>query len=115
LQRRRLRYAASRRARAKPVLEALSVRWPAVFPAVASEIRPWPIGLLEEMVARHPEHPRGLIRGALDRFARTEAYQLALARGGPRFGLDGQPAGEVTAEQQARATEALEKLRRSRP
>jgi sRNA-binding protein len=30
-------------------------------------------------------------------------YQRALAAGGPRFGLDGEPCGEVTAEQMAAA------------
>jgi sRNA-binding protein len=42
-----------------------------------------------------------------------DGYQIALTRGGPRFGLDGQPAGEVTPEQQVRAAKALEELRSS--
>lgn len=34
-------------------------------------------------------------------------YTSCIARGGPRFGLDGNPCGEVSAEEQARAQDKL--------
>ena len=81
------------------------------FPACFSRSAPQPLksGLGEELLARAGVHP-GLadltpdqIRQALKVYTGLPAYRKALAKGGPRYGLDGQPAGEVTPEQQADA------------
>jgi len=68
--------------------------------------QPRKIGLGEELLALAGVHPalidlsRTQLRRALRVYTGSPAYQKALARGGPRCGLDGQPAGEVTPEQQ---------------
>lgn len=105
------RHAANLRERAKPVLEALSARWPAIFPADPAQVRPWAVGLFEQLAAQHTEYSRVLLRTALDLVASSEAYQAALARGGPRYDLDGQPKGEVSPDHQAKAAEILGKMR----
>ena len=56
------------------------------------------------MAGVHPalaDLSRTQIRRALKVYTGSPAYRKALARGGPRYGLDGQPTGEVTPEQQA--------------
>ncbi len=80
----------------------------AAFPACFSRSAPQPlkIGLGEELLALAGVHPaladltRTRIRRALKVYTGASAYRRALAAGGPRYGLDGQPAGEVTPEQQ---------------
>ena len=64
------------------------------------------IGLGEELLALVGVHPaladlsRTRIRRALKVYTGAPAYRKALAKGGPRYGLDGQATGEVTPEQQ---------------
>jgi sRNA-binding protein len=79
------------------------------FPACFSRSAPKPlkIGLGEEVIALAGVHPaladlsRTQLRRALKVYTGAAAYRRALAKGGPRYGLDGQPAGAVTPEQQA--------------
>jgi len=81
------------------------------FPAVLNRKAPQPlkIGLGEELLALAGVHPaladlsRTQIRRALKVYTGSPAYRKALGRGGPRYDLDGQPAGEVTPKQQADA------------
>ena len=83
-------------------------RWVETFPACFSRSAPKPlkIGLGEELMALAGVHPafvdltRTRIRRALKVYTGAPAYRKALAKGGPRYDLDGQPAGEVTPEQQ---------------
>ena len=78
------------------------------FPACYSRSAPQPlkIGLGEELMALAGVHPaladltRTRIRRALKVYTGAAAYRKALAKGGFRYDLDGQPAGEVTPEQQ---------------
>ena len=84
----------------------------AAFPACFSRLDPQPlkIGLDEELLAQAGVHPAladltpDQIRQALQCYARRPAYRRALAKGGPRYDLDGQPTGEVTPEQQRDAS-----------
>lgn len=86
-------------------------RWVETFPACFSRSAPKPlkIGLGEELMALAGVHPafadltRTRIRRALKVYTGAAAYRKALTKGGPRYGLDGQPAGEVTPEQQTLA------------
>ena len=81
------------------------------FPAGFSRTAPQPlkIGLGEELLALAGVHPalasltRTQLRRALKVYTGSPAYRKALERGGPRYGLDGQPVGEVTPDQQADA------------
>lgn len=88
-----------------PLLDRLCAAFPACFNRTAPQ--PLKIGLGEEVMALAGVHPaladlsRTQIRRALKVYTGAPAYRKALARGGPRYDLDGQPAGEVTPEQQA--------------
>lgn len=87
-----------------PIIDRLMETFPACFSRKAPQ--PLKIGLGEELIALAGVHPaladlsRTQIRRALKVYTGASAYRRALAKGGPRYGLDGQPAGEVTPEQQ---------------
>ena len=92
-------------------IHALLDRLCAAFPACFNRKAPKPlkIGLGEELMALAGVYPaladlsRTQLRRALKVYTGAPAYRKALARGGPRYDLDGQPAGEVTPDQQADA------------
>ena len=96
-----------------PLLDRLIEAFPAGFSRTAPQ--PLKIGLGEELLALAGVHPaltgltRTQIRRALKVYTGSPAYRKALARGGPRYGLDGQPAGEVTPEQRVVARPARSK------
>lgn len=94
------------------VLEALSARWPLAFPRDLTQIRPWAIGLHEEVCKQVPEIPPQLIRLAMKSLTKTEAYQVAVAKGGSRYDLDGNERGVVTDEAKAAAVTMLEEIRK---
>jgi sRNA-binding protein len=87
-----------------PIIDRLIEAFPACFSRSAPQ--PLKIGLGEELLALAGVHPaladltRTQIRRALKVYTGAAAYRRALAKGGPRYGLDGQTAGEVTPEQQ---------------
>ena len=83
----------------------LQQRWPRTFGEDAEAIRPLAIGIDRDIVAQLSEYPRWAVKQALTRWLRTHQvrYWQALLQGGPRYDLEGQVRGEVTAEQQARA------------
>jgi len=87
-----------------PIIDRLIEAFPACFSRSAPQ--PLKIGLGEELMALASVHPaladltRTRIRRALKVYTGAWAYRKALAKGGPRYDLDGQPAGEVTPEQQ---------------
>ena len=88
-----------------PLLDRLCAAFPACFSRTAPQ--PLKIGLGEDVMALAGVHPtladltRTQVRRALKVYTGAPAYRKALARGGPRYDLDGQPTGEVTPEQQA--------------
>ncbi len=87
-----------------PIIDRLMETFPACFSRSAPQ--PLKIGLGKELMALAGVHPaladltRTRIRRALKVYTGAPAYRKALKRGGPRYDLDGQPAGEVTPEQQ---------------
>jgi sRNA-binding protein len=87
-----------------PIIDRLLEAFPACFSRSAP--KPLKIGLGEEVMALAGVHPaladlsRTQIRRALKVYTGASAYRKALAKGGPRYGLDGQVTGEVTPEQQ---------------
>ena len=91
-----------------PLFDRLCQAFPACFNR--SVPKPLKIGLGEELLALAGVHPaladltRPPLRQALQCYAQRPAYRRALAKGGPRYDLDGQPAGEVTPEQQRDAS-----------
>lgn len=74
---------------------------------VFAEHRPLALGIHKTIKERLPEIDAQQLRSALRMHTASTRYLKSLAQGGSRFDLDGMPAGEVTAEQQQQATDAL--------
>ena len=87
-----------------PLLDRLCAAFPACFDRQAP--KPLKIGLGDELLALAGVHPtladlsRTQLRRALKVYTGSPAYRKALAQGGSRYDLDGQPAGAVTPDQQ---------------
>ena len=96
---------------ANPLLDRLVE----AFPECLSRLAPKPlkIGIREEVIALAGVHPalmdvsRIQLRRTMVFYTRRLPYRQAVAAGGPRYGLDGQPTGEVTPDQQAFAKTTL--------
>lgn len=90
-----------------PIIDRLCEAFPACFNRSAP--KPLKIGISEDLLALAGAHPalidltRTQIRRAIKFYTGAPAYRKALRRGGPRYDLAGQAAGEVTPEQQALA------------
>lgn len=90
-----------------PIIDRLCNAFPDCFNRLAP--KPLKIGLGGELLALVGQHPaltdvtRTQVRRAIKFYIGAPAYRKALKRGGPRYDLTGQPAGEVTPEQQALA------------
>ena len=88
-----------------PIIDRLIEAFPACFSRTAPQ--PLKIGLGEDVIALAGVHPaladlsRTQVRRALKVYTGMPAYRKALTRGGSRYDLAGQPAGEVTPDQQA--------------
>jgi ProP effector len=91
------------------LLQVLQQRWPATFPRDFREVRPWAIGISGDLAKHFPEIPFRRVHGAirLYRHLATIAYCRGILRGGPRYDLEVNPCGEVTAEDQERARQDL--------
>ena len=89
---------------ANPLIDRLCEAFPACFNRLAP--KPLQIGIGEKVLALAGIHPtfaeltRTQLRRAIKFYTRRFVYRKALATGGPRYDLDGQPAGEVTLDQQ---------------
>jgi sRNA-binding protein len=92
--------------RRSAALAKLAELYPACFAAEASgPHRPLKIGIYADL------RKRGLkaaVVGVLGVYTRRPAYLKALAAGGPRYDLDGNPCGEVTADQMTDAQAKIE-------
>lgn len=89
-------------------LAHLAETWPQTFDL--QNPRPLATGIMSVLSAEiHAAGGKGhsSIRYALKRYASHLRYIKALAAGGPRYNLKGEPEGEVTPEQQQQATETL--------
>ena len=93
------------------------IRLISIFPNLLSEEDPKPfkIGILEDMAKYIADNEQtfgiGQIKSALARYTTNYRYQKALAAGGHRYDLDGNPCGEVTPEQQAAAQEKVKAIK----
>lgn len=97
----------SKRQRTVAALALLQARFPALFPAKPSDVRPLALGIHEAIASRlaSDADPKG-IGWALRKWCKREGYKRALARGGDRIDLDGRPV-EPVAEEHRRAALAL--------
>lgn len=100
---------ASKRQRTIAALALLQARFPALFPAKPSDVRPLALGIREALAGRlaiDADADPKAIGWALRKWCKREGYKRALARGGDRIGLDGRPV-EPVAEEHRRAALAL--------
>lgn len=83
--------------------------WPALFDM--ENPKPLKVGVLndltEDITARGLTVGTGALKATLAIYTRRIRYQKALAAGGARYDLNGQPCGEVTPEQQQNAAVKL--------
>ena len=75
--------------------------------AVFRDHRPLALGIHKTIREKMPELNAGQLRTAMRMHTGATAYLKALAIGGERFDLDGQPAGTVTDEQREQAATDL--------
>lgn len=74
---------------------------------VFRDAQPLAIGIHKPIMVAHPEIDKNSLRKTLQRHTASTKYLKAVAAGGARFGLDGNPHGDITAEQQQQATQDL--------
>ena len=80
------------------------------YPATFGLDKPPPlkVGIHKDILTRHPDLDPAILKRALKRYCERRAYQVALAREGAcRVDLDGNPAGEVLADQRKYAKAKL--------
>ncbi|EOU8741746.1 ProQ/FINO family protein, partial [Escherichia coli] len=77
--------------------------WPELFNL--SEVRPLKNGVISDMLqevrTRNIPVGKGALRGAVITYTHMTRYLKAIVAGGPRYGLNGQPCGEVTSDEKA--------------
>ena len=100
----------------RELLEVLRTHWPAVFPHDRRSLRPLMRGVHKEIARLLPGTALWVIKRALILFQRLsgDAYWQAVLKGGPRYGLDGSPCGEVTPREQEHARQTLATLAQRR-
>jgi sRNA-binding protein len=81
-------------------------RYPACFFMLETKRLPLAIGIRDQIIATGAIEPDQL-NLALQFYCRSEGYLRALARGGVRIGLEGEPVGVVSPEQAASAAKGL--------
>lgn len=89
-------------------------RFPRCFVPKGIPKRPLAVGIHVEMIRRGVLPTDRRVRAFLGDYTRGPAYHEALAQGGHRYGLDGQPAGEVDEGARHRAVTLLGQLRAAR-
>jgi len=94
----------------RELLETLRERWPQTFPRDYRQVRPLAIGIRQDIASHLPEQPLSRIGAVIGLFQHLmgPAYYGAVLKGGPRYDLDGNPRGAVTAEDQDRAKSDLQ-------
>ncbi|HNG82630.1 MAG TPA: ProQ/FinO family protein, partial [Burkholderiaceae bacterium] len=93
---------------------ACGARLQALFPALFAAERPLPLKLRiqADIQTRAPGvFTKPLLSAFLHRYTTGTAYLNALSRATERFDLDGQPAGELSEEHRAAATEEVKRRR----
>lgn len=72
-------------------------RHASVFAETANgETLPLKIGIASDIVANNPDIKRFVVGEVMKQHVKKDRYLRALAIGGPRYGLDGSPCGEVS-------------------
>lgn len=102
------------KAATEAALAWLRETWPNLFGETAKSLR---LGIRRELVQLKPPHfGTTALSRALGRWCSNEGYLRALADGDVRYGLDSEPAGEVTDRDREHAAERLtRRARRNKP
>lgn len=92
--------------------QRLKQLWPGLFAGAAKPIK---LRIQKDIQARSPgTFSRSVLSAFLHRHTGSTSYLLAIASGGPRFDLDGQPDGEVSDEHRKAAADELARRRANR-
>lgn len=90
--------------------------WPELFNL--DEPKPLKVGVLDDIqqdiAARGLVIGAGVLKAAIAIYTRRIRYKKALAAGGARYDLNGQPCGEITPEQQRTAADDINKTKGDR-
>jgi ProP effector len=100
--------ATSRSTIARQLLPMFIERYPNTFAMLEARRQPLKVGIRDELAAVFPDLTPRMIGVALYWYANAFPYRAKLVEGAPRFGLDGQPAGTVTASEAADAAKWIE-------
>jgi len=73
------------------------------------------IGIRDDLVARFPHVKPWRLAGWIALWCRRIQYHRAVARGGVRFNLDGNPAGRITEAERAYGREIVARMQKPRP
>jgi sRNA-binding protein len=88
----------------------LSRRFPKTFALAAEGKRPLKREIFQDLWAAAPELGYDPLRHALGQYVGGVTYLELLRAGAPRWGLYGEPAGEVTARDEEQAREKLARI-----
>lgn len=92
--------------------QRLKQLWPALFAGAAKPIK---LRIQKDIQARSPgTFARPVLSAFLHRHTGSTSYLLAIAKGGARFDLDGQAAGEISEEHRKAAGDELARRRANR-
>ncbi|HEA0302429.1 TPA: ProQ/FinO family protein [Salmonella enterica] len=90
--------------------------WPELFNL--DNPKPLKIGVLDDIqrdiAARSLTIGAGVLKAAIASYTRRIRYKRAIAAGGSRYDLNGQPSGEITPEQQQTAADDINKTKGDR-
>lgn len=101
----------SRRKQIATLQALLAERFPLAFPADKEAIQPLKVGLrkdIDEALKGFPAVSKSVLHEALATWCQRPRYFAALVQGGGRIDMEGNPAGEVSPEDQAKAKARLE-------
>jgi ProP effector len=100
---------AQRKERLIAVIKQLEERWPQAFPKHKADIKPWSLDIHLEIHQANPRLPKRTIQHALKLWQGRyqKVYLKKLAKGGPRYDLQGNPKGEITEREREEAKRQL--------
>ena len=96
-------------------LDRLAEQWPQAFNL--TNPRPLAVGIIDDITAvlsAAGAGGHGAVRYALKSYTGNIRYVRAVATGGPRYDLTGQPRGEVTPTERQHAAERLEAMKQAK-
>lgn len=94
-------------------IHRIQATWPDLFNL--DNPKPLKVGVFDDMLrdiaGRSLAIGAGVLKSAIRSYTRRIRYKKAIAAGGPRYDLNGQPCGEITPEQQQEALHDINKAK----